>query len=101
MLLAKDIDNLNQHEFNVEDHGKRTMVITHGREHMDAKALGREGKVWVRTDGFRELDTETGEVLFDWKTDEHISLNESSYTSPADEDGPDPGSFSRSGAWDA
>ena len=101
MLLAKDVDDLNQHEFNIEDHGKRTMIITHGREQLNATDLGVEGEVWVRTDGFRELDTETGDVLFDWKTQDHISLKESTFRSPADEDEPNAGDYSRSGAWDA
>lgn len=101
MLLAKDVDHLNQHEFNIEDDGKRTMIITHGREHLDAGDMGLDGEVWVRTDGFRELDTETGDVLFDWKTQDYISLNESTYRSPKDDDEPNPGEYSRSGAWDA
>lgn len=101
ILLAKDVDDLNQHEFNIEDGGKRTMVITHSRRHLDAGDLGEDGEIWVRSDGFRELDTETGDVVFDWKTEEHISLNESSFTSPADPDGPDIGDFSRRGGWDA
>ena len=101
MLLAKDVDQLNQHEFNVEDHGKRTMIITHGREHLDATDLGVDGEVWVRSDGFQELDTETAEVVFDWKTHDHISLNESTFRNPADEDEPDGGDYSRSRAWDA
>lgn len=101
MLLAENVDDLNQHEFNIEDGGKRTMIITHSRDHLDAGDMGVDGQVWVRSDGFRELDTQSGDVLFDWKTHEHISLNESSFRSPADEGEPKAGDYSRSGAWDA
>ncbi|KAK5163327.1 uncharacterized protein LTR77_010700 [Saxophila tyrrhenica] len=98
VLLAKDIDLLNQHEFNVEADGHRTLITTHRRDHIDAKNLGLDGKVWVRTDGFREIDTETGEMIFDWVTHEHVSLNESSFKTPSQKK---IDKISRSGGWDA
>lgn len=99
--IAKDIDKFNQHEFNVYDQGRRIAVITHGRKKLDATDCGLKGKVWTRTDGFREIDTETGDTIFDWRTHDHVGLNESTYQSPCDEGNVKLGDFAPSRSWDA
>ena len=101
VLMAANVDHSNQHEFNTEEDPERIYTIMHGRERLDAKDLGLDGEVWVRTDGFRELDSESGEVLFDWQTHKHIGLGEISYPSPADGDGPELKDNSEGNAWDA
>lgn len=69
---------MNQHEFNIEQDGAFALVITHGFVKLSGSELELDKEASVRTDGFKEMDVRTGKTVFEWKTEEHVSLNESS-----------------------
>ncbi|GAB7362471.1 hypothetical protein MBLNU230_g2793t1 [Neophaeotheca triangularis] len=106
ILIEEDATFLNQHEFFVlpdgsKDDGSTTLVMTHDTQKLSAADLGLKGDIWTRTDGFRELDTQTGEIIFDWKVHDHVKLNESSYHGSKHPGPPNPPHYSKRRPWDA
>lgn len=67
------------HEFNVYAGGRRALVPMRGPVKWPAKDLGLDEEIWIELSGFQELDTQTGEVLFEWQAQNYIGLDESSY----------------------
>ncbi|KAK5166710.1 uncharacterized protein LTR77_008254 [Saxophila tyrrhenica] len=68
---------LDGHEYNVLPDGKTLLLSTIWTMKTDASDLGEsERDVW--NTGFREIDMNTGEVLFEWiPTEGHVKLSES------------------------
>ncbi len=68
---------LDGHEYNVLPNGKTLLLTTIWTQKIDASDLGQgEREIW--NTGFREMDMETNEVLFEWiPTDGHVSLKDS------------------------
>lgn len=97
LLIAEDDSHSNQHEFNIVNNGRRALVTTHDTKELPASDLGLDGDIWVRTDGFKEMNVQTGETVFEWATIEHVSLDESSLKNP----GLKIDAFSKRHGWDA
>lgn len=100
ILIEKDVKLLNQHEFNIEASGNRTLIITHDTEKLNASDIGLDDGIWTRTDGFREIHTQTGETVFDWRIQDHVSINESSYFGRRHTTYPHPEDYSQLKGWD-
>ncbi|RDW93257.1 uncharacterized protein DSM5745_00579 [Aspergillus mulundensis] len=90
--VVNDLSAFNMHEFNVLDGGKTALACLYKSEYSDLSALGRpQDFSWIIAGGLLELDTETGEVLFEWSSlnnvlvDESVKVYPNSY--PADRPG--------------
>ncbi|KNG83372.1 hypothetical protein ANOM_009007 [Aspergillus nomiae NRRL 13137] len=82
--VTNDLAAFNMHEFNVLDGGKMALACTYRSKYMNLGALGRpEEYSWVFTGGLVELDTATGEVLFEWDSEGYIPLDESVKLDPS------------------
>lgn len=76
--VTNDLSAFNMHDYNVLDGGKTALACAYRSEYMDLGDLGRPADHgYVMTGGFVELDTTTGEVLFEWMTPGHIPIHES------------------------
>ncbi|KAK4635984.1 hypothetical protein CLAFUW4_01511 [Fulvia fulva] len=74
--------DFNSHEFNFIDDGKRAIVMDEGRRDAtpeQALAVGYNDSCIGLFNGFKELDTTTWTLVFEWSSFEHVSLNESSF----------------------
>ncbi|KAJ5617577.1 hypothetical protein N7537_002691 [Penicillium hordei] len=75
------IDN---HEFYLKE-PPNALLITHKNEDMTLADFGHpERQVSIRTNGFIELDINTGKYLFEWFSGDHITLDESFTLNPND-----------------
>ncbi|KAB8256509.1 ASST-domain-containing protein [Aspergillus pseudonomiae] len=82
--VTNDLAAFNMHEFNVLDGGKTALACTYRSKYMNLGALGRPDEYsWVFTGGLVELDTATGEVLFEWDSEGYIPLDESVKLDPS------------------
>ncbi len=71
------------HEFLITE--KDTALITvYGHEFRDLSAVGGAGSAVVAEGIVQELDIETGEVLFEWHSLEHVGVEESYFPPPDD-----------------
>jgi hypothetical protein len=73
-------DSFNIHELNIIDNGKRALKITSLNKYWQFENDG-SGKApkggEVDTNWFQEVDTTTGEIIFEWDTLSHIPLSTS------------------------
>ncbi|KXT17724.1 hypothetical protein AC579_3605 [Pseudocercospora musae] len=73
--------DFNSHEFNFFDGGSKAIVLDEGRGPATAeqlKAVDYEKNCTVLFNGFRILDTSTWQQVFNWTSNGHIGLEESS-----------------------
>ena len=71
------------HEFVITE--KDTALVTvYGHERRDLSAVGGAGNAVVAEGIVQELDVETGEVLFEWHSLEHVDVEESYFQPPND-----------------
>ncbi|KAL2866762.1 uncharacterized protein BJX67DRAFT_127167 [Aspergillus lucknowensis] len=76
--VTNKLTEFNMHEYNVLDGGKTALACLYHSEHTDLAALGRpHEKSWIIAGGLVELDTKTGEVLFEWSSFNNILVNDS------------------------
>ncbi|KAI9370483.1 ASST-domain-containing protein [Aspergillus egyptiacus] len=81
--VVNDLGAFNMHEFNVLDGGKSALACLYRSENTDLAALGRpEETGWIVAGGLLELDTKTGEVLFEWSSFNNVLVNESVKVDP-------------------
>lgn len=67
-----------QHEFRVIDDGKHALMTQYLRSVHDLCDFGLcNGLGYVQQGSFQEIDVETGDVLFEWRSLDHIALSES------------------------
>ncbi|KAL3461641.1 ASST-domain-containing protein [Aspergillus heterothallicus] len=86
------------HEFEVVDDGKSVLIEVPVPVPVDLEAFGGvEGQRWVLSSGFQELDIETGDLLFEWYSLDHVSPNSSAL--PLSAKGPFD-AFTPHNAWD-
>lgn len=83
ITIHDDRDGFNMHEFNVLDNGRTAMITAERNVWMDMSDIGIAGNGWVRAGGFEEIDINTGEALFDWRSNGSVSLNESTFGVPS------------------
>lgn len=71
----------NMHDFNLIDDGKRALMLTTPHQHESHITVPGEfdGMCKVDRQGFKELDVASGEVLFEWNSEGHIGVEESTY----------------------
>lgn len=72
----------NAHEFNFIEGGTRALVLDEGKKQAttaQTKAVDWNETCTVVFNGFKELDTTTWEPVFQWNSDGHIGLEESTY----------------------
>lgn len=82
-----DPENVNTHEFNFVDGGKRVLVIKNDEREASreqSEEIGFDGNCVAKYEHFQELDTESWEVVFDWDSMDHVRLNESTLTEEED-----------------
>ncbi|EAU34729.1 conserved hypothetical protein [Aspergillus terreus NIH2624] len=76
--VTNDLSSFNMHDFNILDGGKTALACAYRNEFVDLGDLGRpEEYGWIVAGGFVEMDTATGEVLFEWSSLGQIPIHES------------------------
>jgi hypothetical protein len=66
------------HEFRVIENGKRALMTQYLRSVHDLCGYGIcDGLGYLQQGAFQEVDTETGDVLFEWRSLDHVDLSES------------------------
>lgn len=75
-------DIMDMHEFNLVD-GRTSLSIFTKREEANniSSLMPPLQKGWIMQTGFREIDIDSGNVVMEWQTKDHISLTES-FTEP-------------------
>jgi len=70
------------HEMNIISEGRTALHIIHQPLWLDISELGEFGVPdeagWVLDCGFREVEVDTGKVLFEWWPHEHVRMSTSS-----------------------
>ncbi|KAF2146009.1 uncharacterized protein K452DRAFT_294621 [Aplosporella prunicola CBS 121167] len=90
---------VDMHEFNLIDEGKSALVTSYRQYPYDLSEYNITGGVGYVLEGiFQEIEVDTGKVLFDWHSSDHIPLNYS-YVLPNSSDTAGTG-LSPSVAWD-
>ena len=90
--VTNDLIAFNMHDFNVLDGGKTALACAYRSEYMDLGDLGRPDEYgWVNSGGFVEMDTATGQVLYEWMSPGHIPIHESIKVSTTDSPSGEPG----------
>lgn len=90
--VTNDLSAFNMHEFNVLPGGKTALACAYRSEYVSLGDLGRPDEYgWVQPGGFVEVDTTTGNVLFEWSSLGHIPLHESVKVNPWDAPALQPG----------
>ena len=65
---------MDMHEFRLIDGGKRALVTIYQPRQYDLGAFGvGPGVGWIHDSVFQEIDVETGELLFEWRSLDHIA----------------------------
>lgn len=83
--VTNDLSAFNMHEFNVLPGGKTALACAYRSEYLSLGDLGRPDEYgWVQPGGFVEMDTTTGQVLFEWSSVGHIPIHESVKVNPWD-----------------
>lgn len=76
--VVNDLDAFNMHEFNILDGGKTALACTYKGQEVSLADFDRpEETSWVIIGGIVELDVETADILFEWDSNEQISISES------------------------
>ncbi|KAJ5380364.1 uncharacterized protein N7496_002792 [Penicillium cataractarum] len=81
--LRQDLGLFDIHEFNVLKDGKSALTTVYLREEISLAEYGRpEEQTWLQTGGFAEIDLNTAEVTYEWRSYNQIPLAESVHYSP-------------------
>jgi hypothetical protein len=96
VVIEPDAPWLDQHEFNIIQGGKRALTVTHRSVLFSGRDLGLSQSLWLDEYSFQELDVETGDRVFEWKTLSHLSLRESTYPGQRE-----PLKYDKEFTWDA
>ncbi|RAK99727.1 uncharacterized protein BO80DRAFT_123125 [Aspergillus ibericus CBS 121593] len=90
--VTNDLGAFNMHEFNVLPGGKTALACAYRSEYVNLGDLGRPDEYgWITAGGFVEMDTATGEVLFEWSSTGYIPIHESVKVDPRWAASPQPG----------
>lgn len=77
-------DEVEIHEFNLVN-GKTSLAAFAKTEKVRISPLGLPWETgWIRQSGFREIDIHTGNIRFEWRPSDHVSLTESLIEPPKD-----------------
>ncbi|KIW73069.1 hypothetical protein PV04_01216 [Phialophora macrospora] len=61
------------HEFQITPQGTALITIYH-KHQTDCTELGLGKRCWIQDGLFQEIDIETGELVFEWRATDHISM---------------------------
>ncbi|KAK4969785.1 hypothetical protein LTR42_009057 [Elasticomyces elasticus] len=80
---AEEIE-INMHEWVVVEGGRSALYLTHVTRKLDISELELENRTtgWVAIPGFREIELATGKTLFEWFSQGHVSLSETTALPP-------------------
>ena len=81
--LTMNEPKMNMHEFTTVDNGTRALHLFRmpkKASRKNSRVVGYDGECYVDYNGFREMDTETWETVFEWDSEGHIGLDESFVT---------------------
>ncbi|KAI1322490.1 ASST-domain-containing protein [Xylariaceae sp. FL0255] len=77
-FIEKENNHVNIHDFNYIARENKTLITTRRPRRWQGTAVGlMEDLVWIDSNGIRAYDMGSGNVTFDWRAEEHISLEES------------------------
>lgn len=80
--VSRTLRNMNMHELNVISEGKTALHIINRSTWTDLidleEFMETDEAGWVSETGFREVEVDTGKVLFEWWALDHVSIAESS-----------------------
>jgi hypothetical protein len=66
------------HEFNLINNGKSALVTIYESIPYDLSDYNvTSGQGWLNQGVFQEIDTDTGEVIFEWKSIDHVDVHDS------------------------
>jgi hypothetical protein len=73
------------HEFRITPQNTALITVYHRRQ-TDCTLLGLGKSCWIQDGVFQELDVETGRLLFEWRSSDHV-LADNVFSSPCRKDG--------------
>lgn len=78
--LVGENDGPNMHDFNLVDNGRHALMLTTNElEETEVNLPWFNGTCRVHWQGFKEMNVETGELVYEWNDKGHIDLSESTY----------------------
>ncbi|KAJ5168358.1 uncharacterized protein N7482_003952 [Penicillium canariense] len=81
--LRPDLGAFDIHEFNVLKDGKTAVATVYLTEEISLAEFGRpEEQTWLETGGFAEIDLNTAEVTYEWRSYNQIPLQETVHYLP-------------------
>ncbi|KAL3426563.1 hypothetical protein PVAG01_00072 [Phlyctema vagabunda] len=70
--------SLDAHDFHLLDNGQNAIVLRYLPVQQDLTSKGLEDSFgWVYNSNFKEYELDTGKVLFEWNSIDHVSIKES------------------------
>jgi hypothetical protein len=78
VVVEEKHEDLDMHEFNTFANGRRALVVTSGETDYWGAEVGIYHNIRSKDNGFKEIDTLTGETLFEWHCVDHMRVFESS-----------------------
>jgi len=61
-----------QHEFQLLNDGETALLSIYSQEPYDLSKIGIETQGWVMNSIFQEIDVSTGNLLFEWRSLDHV-----------------------------
>ena len=75
---AGSVTGADEHEFKLLNGGKSALLTVYHVRAWDLSEYGIAEQMGYITDSiFQEIDVETGDLIFEWRSSEHVGLNES------------------------
>ncbi|KAK6002316.1 hypothetical protein QM012_001954 [Aureobasidium pullulans] len=74
---SKTLEN-DFHEFTITT-DDTALLTSYDTISMDPGSLGAQDRGWIYDSLFRELDIETGEIIFEWRASDHFAINDTFY----------------------
>ncbi|CEO60254.1 hypothetical protein PMG11_04889 [Penicillium brasilianum] len=82
--LRQDLGLFDIHEFNVLKNGQSALTTVYLNEEISLAEFGRpEERTWLDLGGFAEIDLNTAEVTYEWRSYNQIPLAETVHYSPS------------------
>lgn len=76
--MTGDSSSWDMHELNIINNGESALIVTYQNFHVTEVNLPEySGPCRIAQQGFKEVEVNTGKVMFEWHTLDHISLEES------------------------
>lgn len=78
MTPASSSMTMDLHEFMLRPDGRSALMTIYHPRTADLSDWGiRDGMGWIQDGIFQEVDVETGELIFEWRSFDHVDLHES------------------------